>query len=61
MMKDKQVALELDIVKEQIAHHCAFTLGKKKIRETYPTFDKLWVDRELKRSKEAFDLAFWWC
>lgn len=57
MMKDKQIALELDVVKEQIAHHCAFTLGKKKIRETYPTFDKLWVDRELKRSKEAFDLV----
>ena len=56
-MKDRQEALELDVVKEQIVRYCAFSLGKQKIRQTYPTFDKLWVDRELKRSKEAFDLV----
>ena len=57
MMKDKLEALELDKVKEQIVRHCAFSLGKQNIRETYPSFDELWVKRELTRSKEAYDLV----
>lgn len=57
MNDDRQEALELDVVKEQIVRHCAFSLGKQKIRSTYPNYDKLWVERELKRSKEAFDLV----
>lgn len=56
-MKENYEALELDVVKEQIAGFAAFSLGKKKIRDTYPRFEPLWVNRELARSKEAYDLV----
>lgn len=57
MMKDKQEALQLDEVKEQFVHHCSFSLGKHKIREAYPNYDLLWINRELRRAKEAYDLV----
>lgn len=56
-MKDKFEALELDKVKQQIMRHCAFSLGKAKIEQTYPSFDELWIKRELSRSQEAYDLV----
>lgn len=56
-MKDQYIPLELDIVKEQMAKHCSFSLGKQTIRQIMPRFDELWVQRELARTKEAFDLV----
>lgn len=55
-MKDRFESLELQNVKEQIAQHCCFSLGKKKIRQLSPHFEELWVKRELQRTKEAYDL-----
>ena len=55
-MKDRFESLELQNVKEQIAQHCCFSLGKKKIRQLSPRFEELWVKRELQRTKEAYDL-----
>ena len=50
-------ALELDKVKDQIASYCAFSLGKQKIRQLEPNFHSLWVEQELQRVKEAFQLV----
>lgn len=56
-MKDRIESLELDIVKEQFIHYCSFSLGIQKIRQNTPHFDALWVARELKRVKEAYELV----
>ncbi|MEG0330140.1 MAG: endonuclease MutS2 [Longicatena sp.] len=56
-MKDMFEPLELDVVKEQMATYCSFSLGKQKIRQSMPCFDKLWVQRELIRTKEALALV----
>lgn len=50
-------ALELEIVKQQIASHCCFSLGRQFLMDVQPSFDYLWVKRELQRSKEALDLV----
>lgn len=49
-------ALEFHKVKEQIEKYCAFSLGKQKIRQLYPKYQILWVERELQRVKEALQL-----
>ena len=56
-MRDYYESLELDKVKEQVARHASFSLGKQKVRQSTPCFDALWVERELSRVKEAFDLV----
>lgn len=56
-MKDGIESLELDIVKEQLVRHCSFSLGIQRIRQCSPHYDALWVERELHRVKEAFDLV----
>lgn len=56
-MKDHYEPLELDVVKEKMARHASFSLGKQLLRQTLPRFDELWVKRELSRTKEAFDLV----
>lgn len=56
-MRDHYESLELDKVKEQVAKHASFSLGKQRIRQSMPCFDSLWVTRELNRVKEAFDLV----
>ena len=57
-MKDNYEALELNMVKEQVARHCSFSLGKASIRGLEPRFDELWVKRELARTKEALQLVY---
>ncbi|MEG2798674.1 MAG: endonuclease MutS2 [Erysipelotrichaceae bacterium] len=57
MRLEQQTALELPIVKAEIAHYCAFSLGKAIILNLEPSFDLLYVKRELKRSKEALELV----
>ncbi len=49
-MKD---VLELELIKKEIAGHCAFSLGKEMIMELEPRFDLLHVKRELARCDEA--------
>ena len=49
--------LELHEVKEQVAKHASFSLGKQLIRQMMPRFDALWVRRELARVKEAYALV----
>ncbi|MFQ7536326.1 MAG: hypothetical protein ACLRL6_02565 [Clostridium sp.] len=50
-MKDMYEPLELHEVKEQVAKHASFSLGKQLIRQMMPRFDALWVRRELARVK----------
>ena len=57
-MKEYYESLELQEVKEQIARHCLFSLGKQRIRSLTPTFDRLFVVRELERTKEALQLVY---
>lgn len=56
-MKERIEYLELDSVKQQFIKHCSFSLGKQKIRQLEPHFDALWIQRELARSREAFQLV----
>ena len=56
-MKDMYEPLELHEVKEQVAKHASFSLGKQLIRQMMPRFDALWVRRELARVKEAYALV----
>lgn len=56
-MKENEDYLELDIVKQQFIKHCSFSLGKQKIRQLTPQYDSLWLQRELQRCKEAFQLV----
>lgn len=57
-MKERYETLELDAVKEQMARHCSFSLGKQQIRQLSPRFEELWVTRELARTKEALALVY---
>ncbi len=55
--EDMYEPLELHEVKEQVAKHASFSLGKQLIRQMMPRFDALWVRRELARVKEAYALV----
>ncbi len=57
-MKEYYESLEFDLVKEQVVRYCSFSLGKQRIRQLTPQFEKLWVKRELERTKEALDLVY---
>lgn len=57
MKMEQQDALELNLVKKEIAQHCAFSLGKAIILNIQPSFDALYVQRECKRAKEALALV----
>lgn len=54
-MKDFEV-LEYQKVKEIIAKHCRFSLGKRLILEQEPSFHFLWIQQENKRLQEAMDV-----
>lgn len=56
-MKDTYEPLELHVVKQQIARHASFSLGKQRILDLTPRFEELWVKRELQRVKEAYQLV----
>lgn len=53
-MKDFE-ALEYPIIKQQIATNCCFSLGREYLMDVTPSYDILWIKRELARSKEALD------
>ena len=46
-------SLELDVILKQVEHYCDFSLGKKRIQELHPCFDKLVIQRDNARMKEA--------
>lgn len=48
--------LEFNIVKKAVSEHCSFSLGKEYIENEDVHFDSLWIQRELKRGKEALAL-----
>lgn len=56
-MKDYYRPLEFDIVKDAVARHCAFTLGRDIVLQAEPMFDEWMIKRELQRTKEAFSLT----
>lgn len=56
-MKEQYQPLEFNTVKDAVARHCAFSLGRKKIQQSEPTFDEWIIKRELERTKEAFALV----
>lgn len=55
-MKDFE-ALEYTIIKQQIAANCCFSLGRAYLMDLTPSYDYLWIKRELARSKEALDMV----
>ncbi|MCF0113949.1 MAG: endonuclease MutS2, partial [Erysipelotrichaceae bacterium] len=46
-------ALELTTIIQQVKSHCSFTLGMELIEQLAPSFDRLVIERENKRIKEA--------
>lgn len=56
-MKEQYQPLEFNIVKDAVARHCAFSLGRIKIQQTQPVFDEWIIKRELERTKEAYALV----
>lgn len=57
MLKEQLETLELHLIKEQMARQCSFSLGKRMIYQLEPSFDYLFVKRELKRAQEALRLV----
>ncbi len=55
-MNDINKVLELDVITEQISKYCIFSLGKDIVLSLQPSYNKLIILQELKRSKEALDL-----
>ena len=45
--------LELELIKQQIAQLCAFSLGRQKIEELQPSFSPLLIAKENRRIAEA--------
>lgn len=50
-------ALEYSIVKQQIATNCCFSLGRSYLMDCTPSYDYLWIKRELFRTKEALEMV----
>ena len=48
--------LEFSEILNEVAGHCRFSLGADLILSATPQFNRLWVERELKRTQEAMDM-----
>lgn len=48
-------SLELNVILEQVEKYCSFSLGKERIKETVPCFDKLIIQRDHDLMKEALE------
>ncbi len=46
-------ALELNTILQQVEHYCSFSLGKKIIQETHPSYEPLIIRQDNERIKEA--------
>ncbi|MDO4415220.1 MAG: endonuclease MutS2 [Erysipelotrichaceae bacterium] len=46
-------SLELNVILEQVARHCSFSLSKEAVLNTVPSFDPLIIRRDQSRVKEA--------
>ena len=49
-------SLELDVILAQVERYCDFSSGKERVRAITPSFDRLVIQRDNARIKEA--LAF---
>ena len=49
-------SLELDVIIEEVENLCVFSLGKKKIHEMKPSYDRLVIKRENELIKEALQI-----
>ena len=52
-MNSLEKSLELDVILEEMLRHCAFSLGKKRLRETPVSYDRLIIRQRNERLKEA--------
>lgn len=50
-------AIQFPEVKELVAKRCRFSLGKQMVLDLAPSYEFLWVQQELRRTKEAMDMA----
>lgn len=57
MKKEQLEALELPMILNQVADCCAFSLGRAAILKLTPSFDELYVKRELRRTEEALNMV----
>ena len=48
--------LEFNEILNEVAGHCRFSLGADLVLSSTPQFNRLWVERELKRTKEAMTM-----
>ena len=46
-------SLELDVIISQMERYCDFSLGKQRVHDTVPSFDRLVIQRDNARIKEA--------
>lgn len=52
-MEQNYASLQLDIIRNQISTHCAFSLGRERVLSCVPEYDSLLLKRNLAQSKEA--------
>ena len=52
-MNSLEKSLELDVILEEILRHCSFSLGKKVLRETPVSYDRLVIRQRNERLREA--------
>ena len=52
-MNSLEKSLELDVILEEMLKHCAFSLGKKALRETPVSYDRLVIRQRNERLREA--------
>ena len=52
-MRENYESLELDHIKQEMERFCSFSLGIKEIERASPSFDYLYVKRDLRRTYEA--------
>ncbi len=56
-MKGDYSVLQLDEILSSISAYCAFSLGKQRVLETKPYSQRLVIERELERTREAIELV----
>ena len=50
-----ETSLELNVILEQVEKWCSFSMGKEKVQNTVPSFDKLIIQRDHSLMKEALE------
>jgi len=50
-----ETSLELNVILEQVEKYCSFSMGKEKVQNTVPSFEKLIIQRDHSLMKEALE------